>query len=64
LQERLVEVRTQVHSRVGELPNGAAELRGKLESGELRHALENYRQPRVREAIAATEDARKPTEEA
>jgi len=42
LQDRLVDVRTQVRTRVGELPDEVTELRGKLEPAELRHALENY----------------------
>lgn len=41
LQDRLVEVRTQVRTKVGELPD-VAELRGRLEPAELRAALENY----------------------
>jgi heparin binding hemagglutinin HbhA len=43
LQDRLVEVRAQVRTKVGELPD-VAELRGKLEPAELRHAVENYAQ--------------------
>jgi heparin binding hemagglutinin HbhA len=42
LQDRLAEVRTQVRAKVGELPEGVAGLRGRLESGELRHSLEGY----------------------
>jgi len=38
LQGRLVEVRAQVRTKVNELP----ELRDRLDSAELRHALENY----------------------
>lgn len=41
-QSRLGKVRSQVRARVGELPEGVAGLRGKLETGELRDALENY----------------------
>jgi heparin binding hemagglutinin HbhA len=48
LQTRLGEVRNQVRTRVGarvgELPEEVAGLRGRLESGELRHALESYAQ--------------------
>lgn len=48
LQTRLGEVRNQVRTRVGarvgELPEEVAGLRGRLEPGELRHALESYAQ--------------------
>ena len=44
LQERLTEVRGQVRARVDELPEELAGLRGRLETGELRHALEGYLQ--------------------
>lgn len=42
LQDRLVEVRAQVRTKVGELPDDVAELRGKFEPAELRAALEGY----------------------
>lgn len=44
LQDRLVEVRSQVRTRVTELPDEVAGLRGKLDADQLRHALENYAQ--------------------
>jgi heparin binding hemagglutinin HbhA len=42
LQDRLVEVRAQVRTKVGELPDDVAELRGRFEPAELRTALEGY----------------------
>jgi heparin binding hemagglutinin HbhA len=55
LQDRLVEVRAQVRTKVGTLPDDVAELRGKLEPAELRHAVESYAQSlqEVYERLAA-----------